>query len=118
MLNLWSLAQASRTVRGRPGLGYPLSFLLVCLAVLAKVLGGPVLNNFPFLTFYPAVVAAAFACGPGPAALATLLGAGLSAYFLFDASSLHFEGAGLWIIMGFYICTNALIIALMDGMLT
>jgi PAS domain S-box-containing protein len=81
--------------------------------------GGPVLNGFPFLTFYPTVVVAAFLCGPGPAAMTAVLGAGLSAYFLFDDSStLRFEGAGLWIAMVFYACTNALIIALMDGMLT
>jgi PAS domain S-box-containing protein len=118
MLNLWSLAQRSRPVRSNPGLGYPLAFLLVCLAVAARLLGGPVLTSFPFLTFYPAIVIAALLCGPGPAALAAVLGAGFSVYFLFDVTStLRFEGVGLWIAIGFYACTNALIIALMDGML-
>jgi PAS domain S-box-containing protein len=116
MLNLWSLAQRSRPVRSNPALGYPLAFLLVCLAIGTRLLGGTVLNGFPFLTFYPPVIIAAFLCGPGPAAL---LGTGLSVYFLFDVSStLRFEGVGLWIAIGFYACTNALIIALMDGMLT
>ncbi|HKB95633.1 MAG TPA: DUF4118 domain-containing protein, partial [Rhizomicrobium sp.] len=106
-------------MRSNPALGYPLAFLLVCLAVAARLLGGPVLNGFSFLTFYPPVIIAAFLCGPGPAALAVLLGTGLSVYFLFDVpSTLRFEGVGLWIAIGFYVCTNALIIALMDGMLT
>ena len=119
MLNLWELAQRSRAIRTRPALGYPLAFALFCLAVVAKLLGGPVLTGFPFLTFYPAVVVAAFLCGPGPAAMVAVLGAGLSVYFLFDVTStLRFQGIGLWIAMIFYTCTNALIIALMDGMLT
>jgi PAS domain S-box-containing protein len=117
-LNLWDLAQRTRAMRTNPALGYPLALALICLAVAARLAGGSLLSSFPFLTFYPPVVAAAFLCGLGPALVTMLLGLALSVYFMFDpTSTLRFAGGGLAIAIGFYLCTNTLIIALMQSML-
>lgn len=118
MLNFWSLAQRTRPIRANPALGYPLALLLVGLAILVRFVAGSVLYPFPILTFYLPVIVAAFLCGPGPALMTVALGTSLSAYFLLQVPNpLHFEGVGLLIALAFYICTNGLIIALMDGML-
>ena len=116
--NLWTVAQQSRALRTNPVLGYPIAFLLVCLAVAARLLAGSTLAAFPILPFYPAVVLAAFLCGPAPASLAAFLGAVLSILQLADSSSpVHFKGGDLAVAIGFYACTTGLIIALMHLML-
>lgn len=119
MLNLWSLAERTRPIRANPARAYLLALLLVLLAVVARLISGPALSSFPFLVFYPPVLVAAFLCGPGPAVMTVLLGLVLSLYFMFDiGSTLRFEGGGLYVAIGFYTVTNALFIALTDGMLT
>lgn len=112
--DLWTIAQRSSAFRTNPALGYPLAFALICLAVAVRLLAGPALAAFPILPFYPAVVLAAFLCGPAPAALAAFLGAVLSILQLMDSSSpVHFKGGDLVVAIGFYACTTGLIIALM-----
>lgn len=87
---------------------YAVAIAAVFAAALARWLLDPLVGtNVPYITFFPAVVVAAWYGGLRPALLATLLGA-LSAWMLFIPSRFSFEvrssadiiGLCLFLIMG------------------
>lgn len=69
--------------RARPTVGYATSVLAVGFATAARILLEDILPpGLPYITFYPAVVAAAVVGGLGPGVLC-LVGSTLAAWFLF-----------------------------------
>jgi two-component sensor histidine kinase len=78
---------------------------------------GPILDGFPFITFFPAVVLAAALCGLWPATVVSVL-AGLIAWhqFLRPFGSFELEWPQGPIAMAFYVAIVALDIALIEGM--
>lgn len=70
-------------LRGRPLLGYGLATATFAAALLARfALDGALPPGFPFLTFFPAVIATAFLAGPRAGVLCAVLG-GLAAWWFF-----------------------------------
>lgn len=94
----WSLAVAC--VLGAFGLRYAIDGLLP--------------PGFPYLTFFPAVIATAFWCGRGPA-LAAAIASGLLAWYFFIAPQGSFGlSPGALVALGFYVFVVAVDIILID----
>ena len=65
-----------------PLVRYGGAFLVVILATWCRIGLEPVLGEgTPFLTYFPAIVFIAWACGSAPALLSVLAAAALAAYF-------------------------------------
>jgi PAS domain S-box-containing protein len=108
----------SRTafIRSRMGLGQILAVLLSIAAIGVRFLIGDVLTGFPFVTFFPAVVLAAFLGGRNAGITAAILGGLLSDYYLIKPFHSFIPPWPLgWIALGFYGFTVAIIVALTSG---
>ncbi|WP_328702607.1 ATP-binding protein [Belnapia mucosa] len=102
--------------RGWPGLAMALAAPLLGLAL--RLLLDDLLTGYPFLTFFPAILAAAFLGGWLAGALATLLSAGLSGYFLIEpVGSFHLSWPSGAIGMASFITVSTIMVALLDQLL-
>ena len=80
-----SFAASSTRVSQKPAAVYLVAFLVIVLALLARLALTPVLaDSLPYVTLFPAVVFASWLCGVGPSALVVVLGL-LGARFWFIA---------------------------------
>jgi signal transduction histidine kinase/CheY-like chemotaxis protein len=112
-----NIVDLSRPIRSRPWLAYSLAIALSLGARWIRIEIGDALAGFPFLTFFGAVVFAAFLGGLGPGLLAAGLSGLLANYYLIEpAGSLALDWPSGWIAMGFYVGTTATIVALMHFM--
>jgi len=75
---IWNL---SRTIRARPPLAYLMALGAVACVLTVRYAFGETLEAFPFLTFIPAILVAAFFGGGGPGLLAAVLTTLLAQYF-------------------------------------
>lgn len=87
----WLLRQPLASAR--PLVRYGAALLLTLAGLVVRFWLDPLLPpGFPFVTFFPAVIAAAFLFGPGPGAFAGVLGFFLSSwYFIPPAHSMTFD---------------------------
>ncbi|RXF73751.1 ATP-binding protein [Hansschlegelia zhihuaiae] len=111
------LVDYADAVRSRPLVGYAVAILLTLAALALRFAIGDVLVGFPFLTFVPAFVVAAFVGGLGPGLLAAALGGLLADYYLIEPiGSFALAWPAGWIAMGFYVLLASLVIGPMEGM--
>jgi PAS domain S-box-containing protein len=77
------LVKRVRAVRQNPVAAYGIAVALVALAVLARwLIDGSVVEGLPFITYFPAIVAATVICGFWPGVLAVVLST-VTAWYLF-----------------------------------
>ena len=77
------ISDISSTIRDRPALAYGLALLAFALALGARfALADILMQGFPYLTFFPAVILTAFFCGTRAGVLCAML-SGLAAWYFF-----------------------------------
>jgi signal transduction histidine kinase len=108
---------APQVPRIRPWLGY----LLAVIGPLAALGFGEVLgrglSGFPFLTFYPPVLLAAFAGGFGPGIVAILLSALACCYYMLPPPGALLPVSGSdWLGLVLFLLVTLLMIALIDAL--
>jgi signal transduction histidine kinase len=95
--------EATQFLREHAWLGYAFGLLTSIGAMYVRVLLSGILEGFPFITFFVAIVLTAFVFGWRAGALAAVLGALISGHFLLPQDwSLTGTGISNWIGMGFY----------------
>lgn len=112
-----NLIAITRPCRSSPWAGYLLAVLLGLISLYVRILIGPALTSFPFLTFFLAVMLAAFLGGLGPGILAAIL-TGLLAYHYFfgPAARLALAWPANLIAMGCYWLTAGTFIAIVHNL--
>jgi signal transduction histidine kinase len=109
--------EATQFLREHAWLGYAFAVLTSIGAMYVRVLLSGVLEGFPFITFFVAIVLTAFIFGWRAGALAGVLGAIISGHFLLPPGwSLAGEGISNWIGMGFYAGLVSVILVLTAAM--
>jgi signal transduction histidine kinase/ActR/RegA family two-component response regulator len=109
--------EATQFLREHAWLGYAFAVLTSIAAMYVRVLLSGVLQGFPFITFFVAIVLTAFIFGWRAGALAGVLGGVISGYFLLPADwSLFGNGLSNWIGMGFYVTLVSVILLLTAAM--
>ncbi|MDP8912692.1 MAG: response regulator, partial [Pseudomonadota bacterium] len=104
-------------LRQRAWAGYLVAVLLSLAALGIRFALGDRLTGFPFLTFYPAVLAAAFAGGRGPGLLAAALSGALAWYFLVaPVNAFGFSSIGDVLAIGLYVFVTVTLVLLVHGM--
>lgn len=104
--------------RESKAIGYLVALALTGLGLVLRELVEPLLPaGYPFVTFFPMVIATAFLFGVGPGVVAALLCGGLSRYF-FVAPTNSFAltgGAGMAMALyAFVVCVDIALVALMQ----
>lgn len=103
--------------RDRPLIGYLVALVLSTLGLLVRWLVEPILPpGYPFVTFFPAVIATAFLFGLGPAMVAALLCGGFSWYFFVAPAHSFVVSAGSAMAMALYTFVVVVDIALVEAM--
>lgn len=113
------ISDLSSTIRARPALAYGLALLAFALALGARfALEDILLQGFPYLTFFPAVILTAFFCGTRPGSLCAVL-SGLAAWYFFIPAQWSFviNGQGVLALV-FYVVIVSVDIALIHYMHT
>ncbi len=106
----------SEPLRRRPWIAYAVAMLLALAALGIRLLIGGVLSGFPFLTFFPAVLLAAYLGGRGPGALCAFLSGLLAWYFLIDpVYSFELDWPGGFLPIVFFALVSAIIVLLIDA---
>src|SRR5687768_700408 len=110
--------EAAHVLREHAWLGYAFAVLTSAAALYVRVLLSGVLDGFPFITFFVALVLTAFIFGWRAGTLCAVLGGIASGYFLLppDWSILIHPGLSNWIGMGFYIVLTSVILLLTAAM--
>jgi len=109
---------ATQFIRDRAWLGYPLAIALSLGALGLRLQLDATLGGFPFLTFFVAVVIAAFAGGIGPGLIAAFLSALFADYYLMPPiHSFALAWPSGWLAMGFFLFTTCFIALLIHFML-
>ncbi|MBL8271408.1 response regulator [Steroidobacter sp.] len=109
--------ETTQFLREHSWLGYAFALLTSVAAMYVRVLLSGVLEGFPFITFFVAIVLTAFIFGWRAGALAAVLGAIISSYFLLPADwSLAASGLSNWIGLGFYVTLVSVILVLTAAM--
>ncbi len=98
-------------------MGYAAAILLSLAALAVRLVLGERLTGFPFLTFYPAVLIAAFVGGRGPGLMAAALSGALAWYFLVEpVNAFGFSSIGDFLAIGLYIFVTLTLVLLVHGM--
>jgi signal transduction histidine kinase/CheY-like chemotaxis protein len=110
--------EAAHGLREHEWLGYAFAVLSSTAAIYVRVLLSGVLEGFPFITFFVALVLTAFVFGWRAGTLSAALGAILSGYFLLqpDWSFATSHGVSNWIGMAFYVVLTSVILLLTAAM--
>ncbi|HEY0685116.1 MAG TPA: response regulator [Steroidobacter sp.] len=109
--------EATQFLREHGWLGYAFAVLSSTGAMYVRVLLSGVLEGFPFITFFAAIVITAFIFGWRAGALAGVLGGMISAYFLLPPDwSLDGHGVSNTIGMAFYVVLVSVILLLTAAM--
>ncbi len=109
--------EASQSLREHAWLGYAFAFLACAIAMYVRVLLSGVLQGFPFITFFAALIFTAFIFGWRAGAVAALGGGVISSYFLLTpAWSLTGQGLSNWIGLGLYVFLSTVILLLTAAM--
>ncbi len=110
------LVGGTEWIRRRRWLAYAVAVALVGVALAIRLLLAGSLHDFPFLTFFGAIVLASFLGGSGAGVLAALLSA-LAAAVLFigPAGKLAPGASDGWIALALFLSGSGLVILLMRG---
>ena len=112
-----SIFELTDPVRRRPLIGYAVAILLSLAALAIRLALGERLTGFPFLTFYPAVLAAAFAGGRGPGLLAAALSWALAwVYLVAPHNAFGFSTVGDYLATGLYVFVTVSLVLLVHAM--
>lgn len=111
------LFTATDPLRRRPWLSYPAALLLAWLALQLRFAVGPALVGLPFITFFSAVLFAAYLGGRGPGTFCAVVSGLLALYYLIEPiGSFAVEWPGGWLALGFYALASGTIVLLVDTM--
>ena len=110
--------EAAHVLREHAWLGYAFAVLTSVGAMYVRVLLSGVLEGFPFITFFVALVLTAFIFGWRAGALCSVIGGVISAYFLLPPnwSLATTTGTSNWIGMAFYVVLTSVILLLTAAM--
>ena len=109
--------EASQFLREHIWLGYAFAVLATTAAMYVRVLLSGVLEGFPFITFFVAIVLTAFVFGWRAGLLSAALGGAIAGYFLLTPEwSLSGAGLSNWIGIGFYVVLSGVILVLTAAM--
>jgi signal transduction histidine kinase len=109
--------EATQFLREHTWLGYAFALLSSVGAMYVRILLSGILEGFPFITFFVAIVLTAFIFGWRAGVLAAALGAIISGYFLLPPDwGLAGHGLSNWIGMGFYVVLVSVILVLTAAM--
>ncbi|HEY0942872.1 MAG TPA: response regulator [Steroidobacter sp.] len=109
--------ETTQFLRESRWLGHAFAVAASIAAMYVRVLLSAQLHGFPFITFFVAIVLTAFIFGWRAGAVAGVLGAVLSGYFLLSPTwSLSAEGLSNWIGMGFYVVLVSVILLMTAAM--
>src|SRR5687767_4142608 len=99
------LYEAAHVLREHAWLGYAFAVLSSTAAMYVRVLLSGVLEGFPFITFFVAIVVTAFVFGWRAGSFCAVLGGAIAGYFLLppDWAPTTHQGLSNWIGMGFYV---------------
>lgn len=113
------ISDLSSTIRARPAQAYGLALLAFALALGARfTLADILMQGFPYLTFFPAVILTAFFCGTRAGVLCAML-SGLAAWYFFIPPGWTFDvGAQGFLALAFYVVIVGVDIALIHYMHT
>jgi PAS domain S-box-containing protein len=114
------LIERALLARRSPLLAHGIAVAIIALAtVLRWLVGGGVVEDLPFITYYPAIIVATFAGGFWPGILAIILSSAAALYFflppLFSLDFNHREAASLLLFI-FMSGVNLTIVALLDAL--
>jgi len=103
-------------LRRRQWFGYLVAAILCAAALLLRIVLGERLTGFPFLSFYPAVLLAAF-MGRGPGLFAAVLSGALAWFFLVKPqNAFAFATYGDFLAIGLYAFVTVSLVMLVHGM--
>ena len=104
-------------LRRRPWTGYPVAVLLCLVALGIRLVLGERLTGFPFLTFYPAVLVAAFVGGRGAGLLSAALSWVLAWFFLVKPfNAFGFSSIGDYLATALFAFVTVSLVLLVHGM--
>src|SRR5688572_32762513 len=97
--------EAAHVLREHAWLGYAFAVLTSVAAMYVRVLLSGVLDGFPFITFFVAIVLTAFIFGWRAGTLCAVLSGLIAGYFLLppDWALTTHRGISNWIGLGFYV---------------
>jgi signal transduction histidine kinase/CheY-like chemotaxis protein len=110
--------EAAHVLREHAWLGYAFAVVTSAAAMYVRVLLSGVLEGFPFITFFAAIVVTAFVFGWRAGALCGVLGGIIAGYFLLPPNwtlTTHY-GMSNWIGMTFYVVLTSVILLLTAAM--
>jgi signal transduction histidine kinase/ActR/RegA family two-component response regulator len=97
--------------------GYAIAVALAVAALAVRLAIGSALTGFSFITFFPAILLAAYLGGFRAGALCLALSTALSWYYLVEpARSFHLAWPSGHLAIGFFLFTAGLIVLLVSGM--
>ncbi len=112
-----SIFELTDPLRRRRWLGYLIAVLLSLASLGIRLALGDRLIGFPFLTFYPAVLVAAFVGGRGPGLVAAALSGALAWYYLVEPVNVFgFSTIGDYLAVGLYVFVTVSLVLLVHGM--
>jgi signal transduction histidine kinase/CheY-like chemotaxis protein len=112
-----SIFELTDPLRRRPLVGYGSAILLSLAALAIRLALGERLTGFPFLTFYPAVLATALIGGRGPGLLAATLSWMLAWFFLVQpANAFGFNTIGDVLATALYVFVTVSLVLLVHSM--
>jgi signal transduction histidine kinase len=103
--------------RTRPWLAYAIAVLGPLAALGFRLVLGPRLAGFPFLTFYPPILLAAFVGGLWPGVVSILLSGLLCSYYLLPPGDVLLPATGSdWLGLGLFLIVTLLMTGLIHAM--
>jgi signal transduction histidine kinase len=110
--------EAAHDLREHAWLGYAFAVLTSVAAMYVRVLLSGVLDGFPFITFFVAIVLTAFIFGWRAGTLCAVLSGAIAGYFLLppDWAITSHRGISNWIGIGFYVVLSGVILLLTAAM--
>lgn len=112
-----SIFELTQPLRRNRWVGYGAAVVLSLAALAVRLVLGERLTGFPFLTFYPAVLAAAVVGGRGPGLVAAALSGTLAWYFLVEPfNAFGFSTTGDFLAIALYVFVTVTMVLLVHGM--
>ncbi|WP_018260767.1 sensor histidine kinase [Methylobacterium sp. WSM2598] len=112
-----TLIRAMQRFRRNPWLGHGIGLLLFLTAVALRAALGSSVQGVPFITFFPAVVAAAVLGGVRAGAVTVLLTAGAAILLFWPTAPARPVGwPGGAVALGLYLCTTGAVLWIIDAL--
>jgi signal transduction histidine kinase len=105
-------------VRERKWIGYAVALIAPPIGLLIHMLVGGMIERYPFVTFFPALLLATIAGGPWPGTLATLFTALLADYVIAVPHGFRVPWPVGWIGFAVYFFVAAIMIVFIDSAVT